>query len=190
MFYSILRYVIPGLWLAWYLYWMGAARDVKATRWHESALSQLLHRTLLLVAAVLMIEPYWSPAILNVRILPRSTALFVFGVAMLAAGLGFSIWARRHLGRNWSATVTLKEDHTLIRTGPYAYVRHPIYSGVLFAILGTAMAIDEWRGVAAVLFALMAFIYKITAEDRRLRETFPHFEQYRQQTAALIPFVF
>jgi protein-S-isoprenylcysteine O-methyltransferase Ste14 len=94
-----------------------------------------------------------------------------------------------HLGRNWSATVTVKESHTLIRTGPYRYVRHPIYSGILLALLGTAVAIGERRGFVAVAVALVGIAWKASVEERRMRETFPEYAQYRRKTAALVPFV-
>jgi hypothetical protein len=72
------------------------------------------------------------------------------GAALTALGLSFTSWARVHLGRNWSGTVTLKDDHALIRTGPYRRVRHPIYSGALLALAGTVLAVGQWRGVIAL----------------------------------------
>jgi len=190
MLESILRAAVPTLWVAWLLYWFVASRNMKATAWRESLPSQLLHRILFLLAAILLVEPRSLPAVLRERVLPPELASLALGAVVVAAGLGFAVWARRHLGRNWSAAVTVKKDHALIRTGPYRYVRHPIYAGILLAFVGTAVWVGEWRGVAALLFAAMAVVYKITVEDQRLRETFPHFDQYRRETAALIPFVF
>jgi protein-S-isoprenylcysteine O-methyltransferase Ste14 len=86
--------------------------------------------------------------------------------------------------------VVVKEDHALVRTGPYARVRHPIYSGLLLAFLGTAVAIGEWRGLVAVALAFVALVRKSAEEERRMRETFPDYEQYRRETAALIPLVY
>ncbi len=109
---------------------------------------------------------------------------------MVAAGLGLAVWARAHLGRNWSGIVTVKKDHALIRTGPYRIVRHPIYTGLLLALIGTAAAIGEWRGVVAVICALIGFLRKIQVEEKRMRENFPEYSRYRQQTAALIPLLY
>lgn len=109
---------------------------------------------------------------------------------MVAAGLGLAVWARAHLGRNWSGIVTVKKDHALIRTGPYRIVRHPIYTGLLLALIGTAAAIDEWRVVVAVICALIGFLRKIQVEEKRMRENFPEYSRYRQQTAALIPLLY
>ena len=109
---------------------------------------------------------------------------------MVAAGLGFAMWARVHLGRNWSGIVTVKEDHALVRTGPYRAVRHPIYTGLLLALIGTAMAIGQWRGVLAVIFMLIGFLWKIHVEEKRMCENFPEYGDYRRETAALIPLLY
>jgi protein-S-isoprenylcysteine O-methyltransferase Ste14 len=109
---------------------------------------------------------------------------------MVAVGLGFAAWARAHLGQNWSGIVTVKEDHALVRTGPYRAVRHPIYTGLLLALTGTAMAIGEWRGVLAVICALIGLLRKIQVEEKRMSENFPEYSRYRQQTAALIPLLY
>ena len=185
----IVGVIIPALWLGWLMYWFVASRDVKETRWRESPLSQALHRVPLVLAAILLAGPRQLHASMTARVLPQDPATAAAGTAAVAVGLGFATWARVHLGRNWSAAVTLKESHALIRSGPYRYVRHPIYSGVLLALLGTAAAIGEWRAWLAVAVALVGIAHKIVVEEKRMRETFPEYEQYRRETAALIPFV-
>jgi protein-S-isoprenylcysteine O-methyltransferase Ste14 len=190
MLQTVLQCVVPALWIAWLLYWFVAARTVKMTRWQEPASSQLLHRVPLIVAAVLLVGRRLLPPLLTQRFLPQTSACPVFGVVMVAVGLGFAVWARRHLGPNWSSTVTLKEGHALIRTGPYSYVRHPIYSGILLALLGTAVVIGEWRGLLAFALAFMSLAFKSKVEEGRMREIFPEYDQYRHDTAALIPRVF
>ena len=184
------RLLIGALWLAWILYWWLSARNVKRTRWREPLKARLRHRVPLMLVALLMGAPGLLPPPLTRRFLPAGPALPMFGAVLVAAGLGFSIWARRHLGRNWSVSVVVKEDHTLVRSGPYARVRHPIYTGMLLALVGTVVAIGEWRGLAALALALLAFAWKSRAEEERMRETFPEYEQYRRETAALIPFVY
>ncbi len=101
-----------------------------------------------------------------------------------------AVWARRCLGSNWSSVVTLKEDHALIRTGPYAHVRHPIYTGLLLAIAGTAVAFGEWRDLLAFAFTLFGLIYKAEVEERPMHETFAYYEPYRRESAALVPFIY
>ena len=112
------------------------------------------------------------------------------GTAVVAAGFGLAIWARLHLGRNWSSHVVVKEGHALIRTGPYRLIRHPIYTGLLLAIAGTALAIGEWRGVFGFVFALLGILVRVRAEETRMSATFPEYERYRRETYALLPGVF
>ena len=178
------------MWLGWAVFWTVAARHTKPARWRESIGSRVLHVVPLLACAVLLAAPRWLPPILSARVVPAGRLLPLLGAVMVAAGLGFAAWARAHLGRNWSGIVTVKEDHALVRTGPYRAVRHPIYTGLLLALIGTAMAIGEWRGVLAVIFALIGFLWKIHVEEKRMRENFPEYAQYRHQTAALIPLLY
>jgi protein-S-isoprenylcysteine O-methyltransferase Ste14 len=112
------------------------------------------------------------------------------GIALVATGLGFAVWARSYLGTNWSSVVTLKEGHALVRTGPYKYVRHPIYSGLLLAVCGSAAVTGEWRGILALGLAILALLYKSRVEEARLRETFSEYDAYCRHTAALVPFLF
>lgn len=116
---------------------------------------------------------------------------YVTGVALLLAGLGYALWARNHLGGNWSGVATVKEGHELIRTGPYRYSRHPIYTGLLLAIVGSAIALGEWRGVIGALLCLASLIRKIGIEERFLGEVFgAQYAEFRKEVRALVPGVF
>jgi protein-S-isoprenylcysteine O-methyltransferase Ste14 len=190
MLETVLRIAFPTLWIAWVIYWWISARNVKENRWREPLVSQLPHRVPLILTAILLAAPRWLPRALTRRFLPEGNLFLALGVVLLAAGLGFSVWARRHLGRNWSSQVVVKEDHALIRSGPYRHLRHPIYTGILLAFLGSAVTIGEWRGLLAFLFVLVAFAVKSRAEEHRMQEIFPEYQQYRRETAALIPFVY
>src|SRR6185295_8934980 len=170
MSYPILIQVLfPTLWIAWLIYWWVSARNVKETRWQEPLGSQLLHRVPLLLGALLFAAPRLLPLALRRRLLPLGPLAPTVGVLLIAAGLGFSVWARRHLGRNWSSQVVVKEAHALVRTGPYRYLRHPIYTGLLVAFLGTAITIGEWRGLVAFLVMLVSLGIKSRAEEARMR---------------------
>jgi protein-S-isoprenylcysteine O-methyltransferase Ste14 len=124
------------------------------------------------------------------RVLPRGNGPLLVGAVLVAAGLAFAIWARRHLGRNWSSSVVLKQDHALIRSGPYRWVRHPIYTGILLALLGTAVTIGELRAAIGFALFVVSFVLKSRAEEKWMREVFPEYEQYRGNTAALIPGIY
>jgi protein-S-isoprenylcysteine O-methyltransferase Ste14 len=126
---------------------------------------------------------------LNERVLPWAVWLYGLAAAITAAGLLFTVWARVHLGRNWSGTVTIKQAHEFIATGPYAIVRHPIYSGLMLAFVGSAVARGEWRGVLAVLIALAALWRKLRLEEQWMREQFgAQYEAYAHRVPALVPF--
>jgi len=124
------------------------------------------------------------------RVLPRGNGFLLLGAVLVAAGLAFAVWARRHLGRNWSSHVVLKQDHALVRSGPYQRVRHPIYTGILLALLGTAITIGELRAAVGFALFVLSFVLKSRTEERWMREVFPEYEQYRRSTAALIPKVY
>jgi protein-S-isoprenylcysteine O-methyltransferase Ste14 len=181
--------IIGGLWLAWVACWVILPRG-KAIARKETALSQASYGVLLLVAAWLM-SGVGVPPIFKVRLWPQSSAVLVIGTIIVVLGLAFAIWARRHLGANWSMSVSVKREHELIRSGPYRFVRHPIYTGILIAILGTGVTIGEWRAVVSLAFAFFSFQRKASLEERWMVETFgAAYEDYRAKVRALIPFVF
>jgi protein-S-isoprenylcysteine O-methyltransferase Ste14 len=181
--------LIGALWVAWMVYWFVSARSVKANRRVESAASRAGHILPLAIGAILLWLPVFR-GFLSERFVPNTPATFFTGVAVLAFGLAFSIWARRVLGRNWSGIVTVKQDHELVRSGPYRFVRHPIYTGLLIAFIGTAIARGEWRGIVAVLIVFAAFWHKLKIEERFMIETFGDaYLRYRTEVRALIPFV-
>lgn len=185
------RYLFPALWLAWVAYWCASARGVKVALRRESRSSRLLHVIPLLLVAALLVWPARAPLpLLGEPFLPLSSRWFWTGAGLTAGGLLFAVWARRHLGRNWSGTVTIKQGHELITSGPYAIVRHPIYSGLLLAIVGTALARGGWSGILAVALAFFAFWRKSRVEERWMQEEFGEaYQTYRHRVAALIPFL-
>jgi protein-S-isoprenylcysteine O-methyltransferase Ste14 len=178
------------LWLAWLAYWMVAAANVKAVRRREPFATRFGHIALSVLAAALLAFPDRRLTWLDQRFLPPTMIAYWLGLIMLAVGIAFAVWARHDLGRNWSGTVTVKQDHELIRSGPYRLVRHPIYTGLLLAILGTAVAFGEWRGLLAFGLLTGSLLLKLRIEERFMGESFPdEYARYRAEVPALIPFI-
>lgn len=156
----------------------------------ESLASRLSYVAPVMLAAVLLAAPDLPVSVLARRFVPASAWSFVAGAILTMLGLLFSIWARRYLGTNWSATVTIKQRHELVTDGPYAHVRHPIYSGLLLAMLGSAIAVGEWRALFAVALALLALWRKLWVEERWMQQHFGDaYRAYRRNVPALIPFL-
>ncbi len=186
---AIYRQVIGLLWLAWAVYWMVSSIRIKAAVRRESTASRLAHVIPLVVGIVLIgwRELPWDA--LNLRLWPQSLLAYWVGLALLAAGLAFAVWARVHLGRNWSGSVTVKEGHELIRSGPYAYVRHPIYTGLITAVLGTAISCGTLRAALGLVIITLSLVRKLRTEEGFMRDTFPgEYQHYCAQVPALIPF--
>lgn len=183
--------VARALWLAWVIYWAVAAANVKSAQRREPLWSRSLHFIPMILAAALLTLPSIPEAPLLSRRFVADTDFACWGGCLLiAAGLGFSVWARIHLGRNWSGRISVKQDHELIQTGPYAIVRHPIYTGLLVAIGGSALSLGEWRGLVAVALMLVSFWRKLTVEERWMVTAFgERYRRYRGQTSALIPYL-
>ena len=179
-----------ALWLGYQGYWSVKSRSVKASTAKEPLPSRLVRLVVMLVAIGLLVLLDIPLGLLDDRFLPTGEGTFWAGFVIAAVGLGFSVWGRRHLGGYWSQAVTLKEDHRLITSGPYAFVRHPIYSGLLLGLLGSAIAIGEIRGLAAVALVFSVLWQKLRLEERWMRERFgTSYENYAAKVAALVPYI-
>lgn len=182
------QYSIPSLWLAWFVYWRLAAFRAKTTRRLESLGSRLSHTMPLALGIALLATEHVPFDWLAARLLPQRPGWFWLGFCLAVLGLGFAVAARVWLGRNWSSMVTLKEDHELIRSGPYRWVRHPIYTGLLMAVLGSCMARDEWRGPVVLALVTGAFARKIAVEERFMIDQFGcAYLCYRDEVPSLLP---
>ena len=186
----VYKCLLPGLWACWAAYWWIASRNVKASTREEDSLSRLFHVVPLLLGALLLALPDWPLTFLGAYFVTPGAWTFALGAVLLAAGLGFAIWARVALGRNWSGTVTLKQGHELVRGGPYRWVRHPIYTGLLCGVAGNALAIGQWRGAVALVIVCVALWRKLRLEERWMGEMFgAAYARYRKEVPALVPFL-
>jgi protein-S-isoprenylcysteine O-methyltransferase Ste14 len=186
----IYNYLFPAVWLSYVAYWWAMSTNVKVTERSESASSRLKRLALIVCAVALLSLPSVPLPWVNERFHPRGAFYFWSGAAITTGGLLFSVWGRRHLGKNWSQAVTVKKGHELITSGPYALVRHPIYTGLLLAFIGSAVARGEWRGLIAVALVFGALWNKLRLEEKWMRAQFGEsYEAYSRRVAALVPYI-
>ena len=182
--------LIAALWISWLIFWIITAIGTKKTETAETTGSHLSHFAPLVLGAALLISSRLVPAALNGRFIPPSFVLSLIAAALVVLGLGFAVAARVWLAGNWSRVVTIKQDHELITSGPYRLVRHPIYTGLLIAVAGSALAIGEWRALCGLAIILAALLHKLSIEERLLFEHFGEdYARYRKKVSALIPFI-
>jgi protein-S-isoprenylcysteine O-methyltransferase Ste14 len=182
---------IVWIWALWYAYWIFAALRVrKATVQTESSASTLSWRlTLLAGYACLFVR--WPTAWVGQRMLAAGDATGITGVALSLLGLGFAVWARLALGSNWSSAVSLKQDHQLVRSGPYGLSRHPIYTGIITAAVGVAVNNGQWQSLLGLVLVAGSFLRKLAGEERFMRQQFgADYDAYASTVKKLVPFVY
>lgn len=181
--------ILKWMWGVFGVYWILAAMSAtKKTVAGEHSRWRVLRWSILTLTFVLLLTNWLRVGPLGWRLIPDHATVHWLGVVVTTAGLLLCIWARRSLGAYWSDKIVLKEGHQLIQTGPYARMRHPIYSGVLFAIAGTALAVGEWRGIAALALLGANYVIKARREERILTAHFSEaFIQYKSRAGFLLP---
>lgn len=182
------NYLIDTPWIVFCVYWTIGALRTRRTAKRESFAARYGVMAMEVVGFYVLMSGDAAIGVLGRRVIPRTFELRVAGVVLIWAGIALALWARWHLGQYWSGRITIKEGHKLIRTGPYARLRHPIYSGLILAAAGTAIEIDQWRGVAAVCIILLGFWIKGRREEALLTKEFGvEFEEHRKTTGFLLP---
>jgi len=182
---------IEFTWMLVGVFWLLAALRSKPVVRRESWWTRTFTLALMALAFALLFCPATRVGILGARLFPELSALGWVGLSLTVLGSAFAVWARVWLGSNWSATVTRKQNHELVRSGPYAIVRHPIYAGFQLGVLGTALAQGEVRGLVAFALALVGWWTKACVEERFMVEEFGgQYISYRRAVKQLIPFVF
>jgi len=183
--------ILEWMWIAFGVYWLIAARRVKAARTTESPIYRVFRLLVLVITFTLLFAKWTAVGFLGRHFFPQTQLLAYIGFASALAGMAIAVWARMSLGHYWSDKIVLKVDHQLVRSGPYARMRHPIYSGVLLGVAGSALLVDEWRGVLAFLVLLTNYTVKANREDAILAEAFAEdFEEHKKCAGFLLPRLF
>lgn len=174
-------------WAVFSLYWEAAAKNAAPAQRSESPWSRALHVFLVNIALIFIFIPMTGLG----RYVPASSNIMIAGICVQTIGLFLAVWARRHLGRNWSGAIVIKVEHQLIRSGPYRFLRHPIYTGLLAMYAGPALVTGEWLALIGFAMAALAYWRKIRLEEAALETAFgPEYAAYRQDTWALVPGLF
>jgi len=176
-------------WVVFWIYWFISAWKTRSPlKRKQSRWPWLLF--VLLFAFWVLLSSVFSPDYLVQRAIPDTLVIGLSGTIITLMGLGFAVWARVHLGKYWSSMPAIREDHKLIRTGPYRFVRHPIYTGVQVGIAGTAIIIGMSLGLIVFFLIMVVYLWKIRMEENYLSEEFgEEYARYKKEVPALIPFL-
>jgi protein-S-isoprenylcysteine O-methyltransferase Ste14 len=181
----VVEFAIFAGWIAFWIYWLAASVGVKTGQSRSTRFAAVRVGILLIVILLLRTRALKWHAIAT-----SNPWLQGIGVAIFVLGLLLAIWARRYLGRNWGMPMTQKDDPELVTTGPYHSVRHPIYSGILLAMIGTTIAVSLYWLVAVLIMGAY-FVYSAFMEERYMAGRFPEsYPEYRRSTKMLVPFLF
>ncbi len=185
---DVFRALIEVPWGVFVVYWIIGGLKTLNTREKESFVSRFAVLLVEFVGYVLIFSGAMGIGFLGTRFIPRTTASATLGVVLVWSGVGLAIWARYHLAEYWSARVTIKEGHRLIRSGPYKHLRHPIYSGLVLATIGSTVVIDEWRCILGTGLVLVGYCFKASKEEAMLSQQFGEaFREHQKHTGFLIP---
>ena len=176
------------LWVLFSVYWSIAAKDSAPTKSSESIWSRQFHVIVVNGALLLLVLPVPG---LTRRFLPASKFVVAAGLIIQAAFVLLAVWGRRHLGSNWSGEVRIAAEHQLVRSGPYRFIRHPIYTAVLGMYCGTMLVSGQIHAPMALVIVTLAYWRKIRLEEQALSKTFgADFDAYRRDTWALVPLLY
>jgi protein-S-isoprenylcysteine O-methyltransferase Ste14 len=176
--------IIAVVWAVFWIGWIAAGLSAKPGRANMGPFVGFRIGVVLIVILLLRLRPFKTQSVTD------NPWLQGIGLALFVCGLALAIWARVYLGRNWGMPMSQKVDGELVTSGPYKRVRHPIYSGIILAMAGTAIAVAWYWLIIAVLLGAY-FVYSAFKEERYMASVFPDtYPEYKRSTKMLIPFVF
>jgi protein-S-isoprenylcysteine O-methyltransferase Ste14 len=182
---SVTDGIVLAGWIVFWMYWLAASVGVKAAARPRRA-EFVGFRVAVVLGVLLLLRAGAFKAHANPL---ANSVLRGIGLALFVAGLALAVWARVYLGRNWGTPMSQKIEPELVTTGPYRRVRHPIYSGIILGVIGTAIAVGLYWLVTVVLLGAY-FIYSAIVEERNMAALFPDtYPGYKRSTTMLIPFV-
>jgi len=188
--YRMAAAVVNACWLIFVVFWLIYAFGNKKAVYSEDLRQRFLVQIIAVIGVLIIMNAPREPQPLNMFVIPRTAATAAIATVICIAGLVFAIWARVTIGRNWSARVTVKEEHELIQRGPYGLVRHPIYTGILSMALGSALLVGRAGAVAGWIVFVVSFWIKSRDEEALMMQQFPNeYAAYRQRTKRVVPFV-
>jgi len=178
-------------WCSFFAYWRVMSPKVKTTVYEQDKLSRMVYLFFVFFSLGAVYIPYFGIGFLGYQLIPVGDFSGIAGALICISGVSFAIWARKTLGENWSAKITLKKEHELIQSGPYKIVRHPIYTGFELMILGPAIVFGELKGFIALGIVMVSHLLKIRKEEELMRQQFPEqYVEYSKRVKRLIPFIF
>jgi protein-S-isoprenylcysteine O-methyltransferase Ste14 len=189
---AIFNWIVIGLWALFLLVWIFSSLYTKKNVRRNYFRGLVLRVVAIAIIVFLFRTPWTAQWYANVPPVQAGTnpVLGLIGVLLCMAGIAFAIWARVYIGSNWGMPMSVKRDAELVIAGPYAYVRHPIYSGVLLAILGSALVVGVWW-FAIFIVSVFYFVWSAFREEKIMTEAFPEgYPAYRKRTKMLVPFMF
>jgi protein-S-isoprenylcysteine O-methyltransferase len=182
--------IITACWGTFFVVWVLAAAFTKRTVYHQNGAQRLRYMLPIIIGWFLVFRGYRLGDPFNFHLIPQTDPPLVAAACLCVCGVGLCLWARAILGRNWSGTVTLKENHELIVRGPYRLVRHPIYTGLLAMIIATWMEQAHLAGLIGCVLVFISLWIKLTGEEELMRQQFPdQYPAYERRVKRVIPFV-
>lgn len=180
--------IVRWMWLAIFIVWAISGLAITRTVGSRSDAQARITLWIVLIGWFILFSQSFRSGLLGDRFVPFGPAAAYTGFALTIVGLGFALWARFTIGRNWGRLITVQEGHKVVRTGPYAIVRHPIYAGFMLATLGTAIVFGEVAGLVSTALVTVSWGYKSQLEERLMIEQFgAEYQDYRRHVKALIP---